>query len=359
MPLPPDDPSQHDEHDELSPDPDENLRIQNELLKLKMQAELGAEFGGDMSDLPPEVERQILQHLMRFHEAQGSGEVSTVGQQLGQEEWPKAETFSSETALTDAWNDLQERLTRARLHVGFLADYPLSLKWDFITQELMKKETFPIKALEALQFGPQPDDVDDDGQQASGSSDADSAEEDDESRPPISRAEDFSDDEREAWEASGMPGELTGVGFMGFIYEEYHPNHAYSIENKVRDLLKDFFENSFGEYSSEISNPLVTEAGKSIPRDAFIEKVARFHDLFAGGIKEWEFTPLETVWDTPLDDEGKATEGSGKVEGSVRYVVTTDDGADIEIAGPFEAYLEYGDDWWSIFFFQLHGFSWA
>lgn len=357
-------PEGDDADDALSPDPAENLRLQNELLKLKMQAELGAEFGGDMSDLPPEIEQQILQQVMRFHEAQSSGEVSTVGQQMGQEDWPRAESFSSAAALEEAWNELQDRLTGARLHVGFLADYPLSLKWDFITQELMKKEIFPIKALEDLAFGPWQSEEDgeeeteENGERSSRSSwEEDEDENDDDNEVPGSG--NFSPEEEEAWAESGMPAGLQGVGFMGFIYEEYHPNHAHTIENKVQDLLKDFFGASFGEYSSSFSNPLVTDAGQPVLPDDFREKVERFHDLFAGGIKEWDFTLAETAWDTPLDEDGKATAGTGYVEGSVRYIVTTDDGAASEIIGPFKAYLELRDEWWSIYFFHLHGFSWA
>lgn len=353
MPLPPDDPSQpNEDYDELSPDPDENLRLQNELLKLKMQAELGAEFGGDMSDLPPEIERQILEQVMRFHEAQSSGEVSTVGEQLGQETWPKAETFPDKDALTAAWNDLQDRLTHVRVYVGFLADYPLSLKWDFITQELMKKEIFPIQALEVLQFGPHSTNAQD------GADEADSEAEDDEGTGS-SELDAFDDDEDEPWEEPDMSAGLMGVGFMGFIYEEYYPNHAYSIESKVQDLLRNFFETSLDERSSELSRTLMTDAGQPVSFEAFREKVALFHDLFAGGIKEWEFSLRETVWDTSLDSEGKPATGKGYVEGDVRYLVTTDDGAESEIAGPFKAYLEYRDERWSVYFFHLHGFSWA
>jgi predicted Ser/Thr protein kinase len=38
--------------EKFSDDPEENLRIENEILKLKMQAESGAYFGGNAKDLP-------------------------------------------------------------------------------------------------------------------------------------------------------------------------------------------------------------------------------------------------------------------------------------------------------------------
>ena len=329
--------------EDFSSDPLENLRIQNELLKLKMQAELGAEFGGDMSELPPEVVRQVLEQLMRFHEAQSKGEVSTVGQQLGQEDWPRAETFSDESSLIEAWNDLQDRLTRARLHVGFLAEYPLSQKWDFITQELMKKETLPLSALDELQFGGQ----------FSGQGD-EPAGEGLEGDDPV--ADDEGDGGEDGFE---NPVALTGMGFMGFIYEEYHPNHAYSIEGRVQELLNNFFGNSFAQSAPELSPTLIAESGSQLTIDEFREKVERFHDLFSGGIREWEFAPHSTVWDTPLDDAQKPIGGTGRVDGELRFVAITDDGEESEVVGPFSAQLEYRDDSWKIFSFSLHGFSWA
>ena len=345
--MPDRDDPQHDE-EEFSSDPDENLRLQNELLKLKMQAEMGAEFGGDMSDLPPEIEQQILRQVMRFHEAQGSGEMRTVGQQLGQEEWPLAASFSSRKELQDAFDELEKRLTSARLHVGFLAEYPLTLKWDFITQELMKKETFPIVALEALQFGMEAEESDEestDDELTGSQSDADADE-----------AE--MDDEQDGEEDGTHPPALQGMGFMGFIYEEFHPNHAYTLERYALDTLREFFEGTLGLDSGQLASPMVTDAGEQVPLEDVAKKVARFHDLFAE-IKNWEMLPWETVWDAEADEEGQATTGMGYVEGGVQYTVLTDDGAESDVAGPFKMYFQYRENYWEMFFFQIHGFSWS
>ncbi len=340
MPVPPnhDDPQPEDDLNS-----DEDLRLQNELLKLKMQAELGAEFGGDMSELPPEIERQVLEQVMRFHEAQAMGEVRTVGQQMGREDWPGAYSFSSASELAAAWDDLQKALTVQRIHVSFLAEYPLALKWDFVTQELMKKETISLGALAEL--GDIAIDAETDEDDADDADDADDDDQED-------SAADADDPEN-----GGLPPGLTSGGFIGFIYEEFHPNHAYDIERQVHNTLQDFFENHFGEWSSHISEPMITSQGQTLSQKQFVEKVARFHDLFAG-IKEWSYEIFETAWQTDESDNGALT-GMGHVEGGVSYIVLTDDGAESEVNGPFKAYAELRDGWWSVYFFHLHGFSWA
>jgi hypothetical protein len=45
--------------EKFSENPEENLRMQNDFLKMKMMAELGAFFGGE-SNLPSDVENQFL-----------------------------------------------------------------------------------------------------------------------------------------------------------------------------------------------------------------------------------------------------------------------------------------------------------
>ena len=56
--------------EKFSDDPEENLRIENEILKLKMQAESGAYFSENTNaDLPPEIENEFLRQIQHFEEA--------------------------------------------------------------------------------------------------------------------------------------------------------------------------------------------------------------------------------------------------------------------------------------------------
>src|ERR1043166_1457696 len=68
--------NQNQEQQSFSNDPRQNLQIENELLKLKMQAERGAIFG-DMEELPPEIEAQFLKNVQQFEDSfDNAGEIT-------------------------------------------------------------------------------------------------------------------------------------------------------------------------------------------------------------------------------------------------------------------------------------------
>ena len=53
-------------------DPQEALRLENELLTLKLIAELGAK-SDSTADIPPEVENQFLKNILAFEQATAQG----------------------------------------------------------------------------------------------------------------------------------------------------------------------------------------------------------------------------------------------------------------------------------------------
>lgn len=58
------------EDEKFSDDPEENLRLENDFLKMKMMAESGGFFGGNKDlDLPPEIENQFLKNVIEFEKA--------------------------------------------------------------------------------------------------------------------------------------------------------------------------------------------------------------------------------------------------------------------------------------------------
>ncbi|RYD70282.1 MAG: hypothetical protein EOP53_25700, partial [Sphingobacteriales bacterium] len=55
--------------EKFSDNEEENLRIENELLRLKMSAQFGDAFKMEsMHDVPPEIENKFLQNIMEFEE---------------------------------------------------------------------------------------------------------------------------------------------------------------------------------------------------------------------------------------------------------------------------------------------------
>ncbi|MFT4062120.1 MAG: hypothetical protein QM642_07160 [Edaphocola sp.] len=135
-----DDDLHENEHESFSDDPDEQIRIENELLRLRLQAETGAQFSG-MEEVPPEVEQLFLQNILEFERQLSKVKEATVYEILGQ-----PEEFANEGTLTDGQVEhnleaLNQLLEENRIQVDFGTDYPARLKYKFITEELFQHKT--------------------------------------------------------------------------------------------------------------------------------------------------------------------------------------------------------------------------
>lgn len=133
----------------LSDDPGgdriEDIRLGNELLKIKMQAELGAHFGtfGDAGDLPPAIERQFLEQVLAFEKAHQDARPVLVGEYLGNPVFRPASELSA-VELEAEWQRLQALYDEKQLGVDFAAGYPLATKYNFMAFELLHEEVLPI-----------------------------------------------------------------------------------------------------------------------------------------------------------------------------------------------------------------------
>ena len=70
------------EDEKFSDDPEENLRMQNDFLKMKMMAESGAFFGGE-GGLPADIENQFLKNVMEFEKANAGSPIQKIFYILG------------------------------------------------------------------------------------------------------------------------------------------------------------------------------------------------------------------------------------------------------------------------------------
>ncbi len=136
--TPDNNPEEDDE--QFSDDPEEQLRIENELLKLKLQAETGADLY-ELSEMPPDVENAFLNNILAFERQLDSMEEVPVFDILG-----KPDDFKNESLLSDKEIDRElKRLTDLMqdkgIEVGFSGEYENRLKYKFITEELFLHET--------------------------------------------------------------------------------------------------------------------------------------------------------------------------------------------------------------------------
>src|SRR5215213_7338017 len=177
------------QEERFSDDAQENLHIENQLLKLKMQAESGAFFGKIDEDLPPEIENDFLRHVQAFEEAWQNVKQVTVYDLLDKPDFVK-ESFLTDAELKEQLSRVFEILDEHEMHLDVLGEYEPRIIYRFITEELFAHETDDLQ----------------------------------------------------------LPGWT-----KSFIYEEFHPNHKMDIHNRTIEFLNDWFDRKFNEYSWELS----------------------------------------------------------------------------------------------------------
>lgn len=143
--------NEHSEDEEqFSDDPEEQMRLQNDFLKMKMMAENGAIFGGNTGDLPPEIENEFLKNVMAFEAANADPDAKpkTVREILGNPVFDEEQSLDDEKFEVECTR-LNQLMEVNSLAVGFIAPRSDRFKYNFITKELFDKEIFfvPVKGM--------------------------------------------------------------------------------------------------------------------------------------------------------------------------------------------------------------------
>jgi len=204
------DENKNNQEENFSSDPEKNLQIENEILKLKMQAERGAFFGGNMEDLSPEMEVEFLKNVQQFEDSFDNAKSITIYECIGSPAYKKPGELQPEEVETEL-RRIMELLHSKNILLDVLGRYELSVIYKFITEELFLEQ---IKEVD-------------------------------------------------------HPGYL-----HSYIYEEFHPNHNVDIGKTAQEFLNHWFEKSFDENSIELANPLITPEGKMFSRGEGIQKLA-------------------------------------------------------------------------------------
>jgi hypothetical protein len=207
-----------EEEEKFSEDPTENMKIENEFLKIKLKAQYGDGFfmQGD-AEIPAEIENQFLRNMIAFEDNYKNVAYTTVFEKIGKPSFKPVSELNA-TEISEAL----ERVTKQMEAKGINLDicdgpYPDEVIYTFITEELFVHEI----EQESL-FG----------------------------------------------------------GDWHFIYEEFHPNDKVEIEKNTHKFLEHWFAKSFDEYCSELAYHFITADGKELGRAAFFKKINMFFDSF-------------------------------------------------------------------------------
>lgn len=119
------------------------LQLENDIMKLKMQAELGAVFGSTQ-ELPPIMEKEFLERILAFEEMGKNANMVLLYELLGSPAYiPAAEL--PEGNVQEELDRLYKLLDLHDLSLVVLHEYPPLLLYAFITDELFKEEIEDIR----------------------------------------------------------------------------------------------------------------------------------------------------------------------------------------------------------------------
>lgn len=117
-------------------DAKEKLRLENEILRLKLKAECGSDLHHN-GDIPLEVEHQFLKNVLAFEENYAKAKLTTIFDFLGQPAVKKVDEISDQ----DIEGEL-ERLITLLAHKSLTIDFgrltDARIKYSFITGELFQ-----------------------------------------------------------------------------------------------------------------------------------------------------------------------------------------------------------------------------
>ena len=127
----------------LSHDPDENKRMENELLQLKLMAELGVE-AHISENTPPSIENIFLKNMLAFEAGLAEAEEIRIYELIGKPEFiPEAKL--DDLSLEAAFNKLMDLINQKQIALDFLETYDCRFKYKFITEELFEEKVMNVQ----------------------------------------------------------------------------------------------------------------------------------------------------------------------------------------------------------------------
>lgn len=206
-------------HEIFSEDPQENLRVENDVLKLKMSAQFGALFSEDPpGDLPPQIENEFLKNVLAFEEAHQHAIRAKVYDVLGRPLFKK-ETELPDRDIKEALAGIVQIMEENGMILNILANYGARTIYKFITEELFEVE---VAAMEDL-----------------------------------------------------VPGMM-----MNFTYEDFYPNRKYDIHNRALEFLTHWMEQKLCDNSWELADNFILADGRILSKQEGLAKIRNMFESY-------------------------------------------------------------------------------
>jgi hypothetical protein len=123
----------------LSDDPEENLRMENELMKLKLKAEMGAK-SFSAREIDPEIENAFLKNVMAFEQNWAKAKPVKVFDLLDKPAFKRSDELTDEDLETEL-EQLSDLMSEKHMEVYFDDEVDSRTRYRFITEELFDHES--------------------------------------------------------------------------------------------------------------------------------------------------------------------------------------------------------------------------
>ncbi len=129
------------EEEIFSDNAEENFRIENEILKIKLKAQYGDAFEmQSFSEMPAEMENQFLKNIIDFEERAAVTEYITVYEKIGEPPFPSLDELNP-LDIKPELDRLIQLLEQHDIHLNFSqGPYSNELMYKFITEEFFNEE---------------------------------------------------------------------------------------------------------------------------------------------------------------------------------------------------------------------------
>jgi hypothetical protein len=202
------------EEDKNELTPEEKIRQENDLLKLKMMAEQGAKFfEGSETELSPTIENQWLNYIQNFEELHKNAKKISVYKLIGEPAF-EAEEDLDDASITNKLNELLEYMGEHGVCLDYMDGYDDRVIYKFIVDELFSYEM---------------DDVRMDGM------------------------------------------------VSHFIYEEFYPNHNHDLTQHTEEFIYQLLKSEWNEFASHTLCKELRQNGQAkVSEETFVEKIKLF-----------------------------------------------------------------------------------
>lgn len=268
-------------------DPEENLRIENAILKLKLQAEWGAHIYSD-DNMPPELEAEFLRRVSEFENAWQDVKMVKIFDLLGQPRIIDVHELTRQ-GIKNEVGKIISLLNEQNISIAIPSQIDISVFYTFLTKEFLHMETEDLQ-IEGL--------------------------------------------------------------IKHFDYYEFYPDHKKEIRDCATRFLDNWLRKNTDGLNWDLEDQIVQPNGLLLERKVVQEMILEYFDpvtvLKAG---HFQVQDVQFKW----EDET----GVGHVKGSIYYEAENENMSTDYYSGPFMIYLTNDSDFWSIYYFEIPGFSWG